>query len=69
MRTPVHFNLDHHQGAVTLKEALETLADHYGAETDGKAVTGLATIHVPISRDVWEAWEVVLRKIKRIESN
>lgn len=53
---------------MTLKEALETLADYYGAETDGKAVTGLATLHGPISHDVWLAWEIVLRKIKRIES-
>jgi hypothetical protein len=52
---------------VTLNKALETLADHYGAESDGKAVTGLATLHGPISHEVWLAWEIVLRKIKRIE--
>lgn len=51
---------------MTLKEALETLADYYGAESDGKTVTGIATIHAPLRREVWEAWEVVLRKIKRI---
>jgi hypothetical protein len=52
---------------VTLKEALETLADFYGIETDGKAVHGHATHLPPTSHDVWLAWEIVLRKIGRIK--
>ncbi len=51
---------------MTLKQAMETLADYYGVGTDGKKVIEAATIHGPLRREIWDAWEVVLRKIKRI---
>lgn len=54
---------------MTLKEALEILANHYGVETDGEKILGLTTYHAPFPYDVWRAWEVVLKRIEWIKVN
>jgi hypothetical protein len=51
---------------MALKEALETIVDHYGVETDGKTVVTLTPFNAPFPPKVWEAWKVIAKKIKRI---